>query len=468
VAFLLGCSFTFEWALLDAGIDLWHVKHGKNVAMWPTSIECRPAGVFHGPMVVSMRPIPTAQLSKAVTASARFPNAHGGAGPHRRPEADRHRGHRDAPGGAMRSTSGPATCRVFWACGVTPQAVALKSKPPFWITHSPRLHVHHGHAERRRSPRFRFVPAGAIRRSRWNSPRRSASKGQHPGPRARILIQQKGRVRRRGDGARLPRAPRLLRSASVTGYEPLVEALRALAAQTDATVLPPPRHRRDSVLLRRSGIRLRPRRGRGAASASRRTSSSVFTRPPTISSTSSASRRGCPTWPCRAAPTAASGDAADEEPPGSVRAGRRAVLHLLGGEPGRVLVARSHTAAPLRSGAAEPTLLRAGDRVRCGAIDRAEFDRIAGGVDARTTRRTSGDPDPRARTARHIQDGGRTGQLRYGIPPSGPMDVRAFVIAHRLVGNADRRRRARVRADWARASTSSTRARSRSPAPTLR
>jgi uncharacterized protein YcsI (UPF0317 family) len=75
VAFLLGCSFTFEWALLDAGIDLWHVKHGKNVAMWPTSIECRPAGVFHGPMVVSMRSIPSAQLSKAVTASARFPNA---------------------------------------------------------------------------------------------------------------------------------------------------------------------------------------------------------------------------------------------------------------------------------------------------------------------------------------------------------------------------------------------------------
>jgi len=57
VAFLLGCSFTFEWALLEAGIRLWHVEHGKNVAMWRTSIPCRPAGVFHGPMVVSMRPI---------------------------------------------------------------------------------------------------------------------------------------------------------------------------------------------------------------------------------------------------------------------------------------------------------------------------------------------------------------------------------------------------------------------------
>src|ERR687891_772462 len=77
VAFLLGCSFTFEWALLEAGIDLWHVKHRKDVAMWPTSIQCRPAGMFHGPMVVSMRPIAAADIPKAVTASARFPMTHG-------------------------------------------------------------------------------------------------------------------------------------------------------------------------------------------------------------------------------------------------------------------------------------------------------------------------------------------------------------------------------------------------------
>src|SRR5207302_7403629 len=77
VAFLLGCSFTFEWALLDAGIPMRHIEQGKNVAMWKTSIACRPAGAFHGPMVVSMRPIPSGLLSKAVTASARFPNAHG-------------------------------------------------------------------------------------------------------------------------------------------------------------------------------------------------------------------------------------------------------------------------------------------------------------------------------------------------------------------------------------------------------
>jgi uncharacterized protein YcsI (UPF0317 family) len=136
VAFLLGCSFTFEWALLEAGIDLWHVKHGKNVAMWRTSIECRPAGVFHGPMVVSMRPIPSSQLAKAVTASARFPGAHG---------APIHIGDpatigiKDVtkPDWGDPQPFGPGDVPVFWACGVTPQAVALASKPSFMLTHSP-------------------------------------------------------------------------------------------------------------------------------------------------------------------------------------------------------------------------------------------------------------------------------------------------------------------------------------------
>src|SRR5438552_7693511 len=136
VAFLLGCSFTFEWALLEAGIKLWHVEHGKNVAMWRTSTQCRPAGVFHGPMVVSMRPIAAAQLANAVTASARFPGAHGAPVHVSDPAAigitdialpDRS----DAPEAARGDVP------VFWACGVTPQAVALASRPPFMITHSP-------------------------------------------------------------------------------------------------------------------------------------------------------------------------------------------------------------------------------------------------------------------------------------------------------------------------------------------
>ena len=136
VAFLLGCSFTFEWALLDAGIRLWHVEQGKNVAMWRTSTPCRPAGVFHGPMVVSMRPIAASHLAKAVTASARFPGAHG---------APVHVG--DPAQLGIKDVSKPdwgdfvgveaGEVPMFWACGVTPQAVALASKPAFMITHSP-------------------------------------------------------------------------------------------------------------------------------------------------------------------------------------------------------------------------------------------------------------------------------------------------------------------------------------------
>src|SRR4030095_9609324 len=69
VAFLLGSSFAFGGARLEAGIKLGHVEHGKNVAMWRTSTQCGPAGAFHGPMVVSMRPIPSAQAAKEVTQS---------------------------------------------------------------------------------------------------------------------------------------------------------------------------------------------------------------------------------------------------------------------------------------------------------------------------------------------------------------------------------------------------------------
>ena len=136
VAFLLGCSFTFEWALMDAGIPLRHVERGCNVSMWKTSIDCRPAGRFHGPMVVSMRPIPNEMVAKAVTASARFPGAHGAPIHVGDPAAI---GVKDVTkpdwGDAVEIKRGEVP--VFWACGVTPQAVALASKPAFMITHSP-------------------------------------------------------------------------------------------------------------------------------------------------------------------------------------------------------------------------------------------------------------------------------------------------------------------------------------------
>lgn len=136
VGFLLGCSFTFEQAMVQAGVRLWHLENEKSVAMWRTNIECRPAGMFHGPMVVSMRPIKPPQLAKAVTASARFPGAHGAPVHIGAPEAigvaDINKPHY---GDAQHFDAGDIP--VFWACGVTPQAVALASKPPFMITHSP-------------------------------------------------------------------------------------------------------------------------------------------------------------------------------------------------------------------------------------------------------------------------------------------------------------------------------------------
>ncbi len=136
VGFLLGCSFTFEWALLEAGIPLRHLEQGRNVAMWQTSIACQPAGIFHGPLVVSMRPIPAALVERAVSVSSRFPGSHGG---------PIHIGDPAAIGIANLSQpdwgdavkSEPGDVPVFWACGVTPQAVALASKPAFLITHSP-------------------------------------------------------------------------------------------------------------------------------------------------------------------------------------------------------------------------------------------------------------------------------------------------------------------------------------------
>jgi uncharacterized protein YcsI (UPF0317 family) len=136
VAFLLGCSFTFEQAMVQAGVHLWHLEHGKAVAMWRTNIQSQPAGMFHGPMVVSMRPIRPADLAKAVTASARFPAAHG-APVHVGDPAQIGIADISKPDYGDPQHMEPGDIPVFWACGVTPQAVALESRPPFMITHSP-------------------------------------------------------------------------------------------------------------------------------------------------------------------------------------------------------------------------------------------------------------------------------------------------------------------------------------------
>lgn len=136
VTFLIGCSFSFEKALIDGGIPLRHVESRLNVAMYRTSIPCQPAGVFAGNMVVSMRPIEGRNVVRAVEISGKYPHVHG---------TPVHIGHPEAIGIAdlMRPDFGdPVPLRdtelpVFWACGVTPQYIAEASRIPFCITHAP-------------------------------------------------------------------------------------------------------------------------------------------------------------------------------------------------------------------------------------------------------------------------------------------------------------------------------------------
>jgi uncharacterized protein YcsI (UPF0317 family) len=136
VGFLLGCSFTFESALLQAGVPVRHIEAGCNVPMYRTNIACRPAGAFRGPMVVSMRPLTAAQAVKAVGVCARFPRAHGVPVHFGDPAAlgIRDLGRPDF-GDPVEVRAGEVP--VFWACGVTPQAVAMEVRPPLLITHKP-------------------------------------------------------------------------------------------------------------------------------------------------------------------------------------------------------------------------------------------------------------------------------------------------------------------------------------------
>lgn len=136
VAFLLGCSFTFEAALLKAEVPVRHLEEGRNVPMYITNLPCAPAGLFAGPLVVSMRPIPPEKVARAAAVTARFPAVHGAPIHVGAPEA---LGIRDLgrPDFGDPVTVRPGEVPVFWACGVTPQAVAMAVKPPLMITHAP-------------------------------------------------------------------------------------------------------------------------------------------------------------------------------------------------------------------------------------------------------------------------------------------------------------------------------------------
>ncbi|MEH6470978.1 MAG: putative hydro-lyase [Halopseudomonas sp.] len=136
VTFVLGCSFSFEEALIADGLEVRNVTEGVNVPMYRTNTPCKPAGRFSGNMVVSMRPFAAQDAIRAVQICTRFPSVHG---------APIHLGDPSLIGinDIQRTDFGdPVSIRdnelpVFWACGVTPQVALEQAKPPFCITHSP-------------------------------------------------------------------------------------------------------------------------------------------------------------------------------------------------------------------------------------------------------------------------------------------------------------------------------------------
>lgn len=136
VGFLIGCSFSFEEALLQAGIDVRHISMVRNVPMYKTNIECEKAGVFEGPLVCSMRPMTPENAKKAAEITEKFPNVHGGPVHMGDPEkiGIKDIDHPDY-GDPVEIREGEIP--VFWACGVTPQAAVERAKPPIVITHAP-------------------------------------------------------------------------------------------------------------------------------------------------------------------------------------------------------------------------------------------------------------------------------------------------------------------------------------------
>ena len=136
VAFAIGCSFSFEEALVEAGIPLRHFEQGCGVAMYRTNIATREAGRFGGPTVVSMRPMTPGHAIRAIQITSRFPNVHGAPIHFGDPGAI---GIRDIAkpdfGDAVEIRKGEVP--VFWACGVTPQSAIRAAKPPLSFTHKP-------------------------------------------------------------------------------------------------------------------------------------------------------------------------------------------------------------------------------------------------------------------------------------------------------------------------------------------
>ena len=136
VSFAIGCSFSFEHALIEAGLEIRHITRNCTVPMYRTLIATAPAGPFRGPLVVSMRPFKPADAIRAIEITSRYPLVHG---------APVHIGRPDligiadlaAPDYGDAVPVGDDELPVFWACGVTPQAAIAIARPAFAMTHYP-------------------------------------------------------------------------------------------------------------------------------------------------------------------------------------------------------------------------------------------------------------------------------------------------------------------------------------------
>ncbi len=136
VGFLIGCSFSFEAALLREGLEVRHLDRGTNVPMYRTSIACEPAGPFSGPMVVSMRPYKPSEVVRAVEITSKYPRVHGSPVHVGLPKLLGIADLADPDYGDPVPVA-DNELPVFWACGVTPQAVLESARVPFAITHAP-------------------------------------------------------------------------------------------------------------------------------------------------------------------------------------------------------------------------------------------------------------------------------------------------------------------------------------------
>lgn len=136
VAFALGCSFTFERALRETGIPVWHVENDRTVPMFRSNIDTVPAGPFRGKMVVSMRSIPADRVDEAANISRGFPLAHG-APVHVGDPAEIGIADVSRPDWGDAAPVKDGEVPMFWACGVTPQVAIEAAGVPLCITHKP-------------------------------------------------------------------------------------------------------------------------------------------------------------------------------------------------------------------------------------------------------------------------------------------------------------------------------------------